>query len=163
MCDKNQAMQETVWLVEFHCASAPNALLNGLPSLEWIIPIQVFQLSTSTSLQLSCKTGDVLVQKQTNKHPNGNAECGFTLPESRPGRTAAPRRSPTKVRRLPARLVLHASFAAAVIYNREPLGKASPLLTFSQAVHTLFRSLFRNAANDPQHGNSSFIYKKKFL
>lgn len=76
--------------------------------------------------------------------------------------TAAPRRPATKVRRLPARLVFHVSSDATVIYNREPLGKASHLLTSSQAVYTLFRSLFRNAANDPQHGNSSSFFKRFF-
>lgn len=113
---------------------------------------QLLLLSTSTSSLLSCKTGDVLATWCENKKPNGNAG-------SCPRRTAAPRRPPTKVRRLPARLVLHVSSDATVIYNRKPLGKASPLLTSSQAVCTLFRSLFRNAANDPQHGNSfSFLF-----
>lgn len=119
-------------------------------------------LSTSTTSLLSCKTGDVLSTWCENKKPNGNAERGFTLPESCPRRTAAPRRPPTKVRTLPAHLVLHVSSDATVIYNRKPLGKASPLLTSSQAVYTLFRSLFRNAANDPQHGNSSLFLKKFF-
>lgn len=98
---------------------------------------QLLLLSTSTSSLLSCKTGDVLATWCENKKPNGNAERGFTLLESCPRRTAAPRRPPTKVRRLPARLVLHVSSDATVIYDRKPLGKASPLLTSSQAVCTI--------------------------